>query len=262
MFLSKTLSFYNLGRMLFISGFLIFLIMGTGACVSQKKYSEKSAALSRIDSMYFIALQQNRTLSSEIEALRSDTSDCNNEVRELLDRFSHLSEKNSAAIEDLKKENAALKKKLKGYKLTISRYTIDWRELRNNMLQMDSVLATFGYRLDTLLQGSSMKYGLSRELDELRLTLEKADLIGSPGRISIEADTSFSRIQELLKDFPGLEPVYYLNNEKDIRFIPLINDYLNISDNTPLNIHISKEVNPMKIGIGFRLIKENQKSQR
>ncbi len=254
-------SYRNTVRPLFIWGFLLFFALGTGACVSQKKYSEKSAALSRLDSLYFIAQRQNHTLAAELEKLRSDTADCNNEVRELLDRFSHLNERNSEAIQKLKKENAALKKKLKGYKLTISRYTIDWRDLRNNMLLMDSVLATFGYRLDTLLQGSSMKYGLSRDLDELLLTIEKAELIGRPGRISAEADKTFSRIRELLKAFPRLEPVYYLNSDKDLRFVALINEYLNPSGKV-LNIHISERSNPLKIGIGFRLIKEEQEQQR
>ncbi len=246
-------SSYKKTTFLFFSTLLVFLGMSGTGCVSRKLYQEKSAALSRIDSLYFISQRKIRALNEELDELRLDTASCNNEVRELLDRFSNLNERNSAAIRKLEKENAALKKKLTGYKVTISRYTIDWRDMRQNMLVMDSVLATFGYRLDTLLQGSSMQYRISRELEEVLLTLEKADLLRRPGQMSTEADKTFLAIQEFLKEFPQLEPVYHLHAREDIKFVTMLSKYLN-SPEAPFNIHISKnETGPMRIGIGFRL---------
>ncbi len=248
---------YKKTTFLLFSTLLFFFAMSSTGCVNRKLYREKSAALSRVDSLYFISQRKIRTLNEEIAELRLDTANCNNEVRELLDRFSNLNERNSAALQKLKEENATLKKKLTGYKVTISRYTIDWRDLRKNMLVMDSVLATFGYRLDTLLQGSTMQYRISREMEEVLLTLEKADLLRRPGQMSAEADKTFLSIQEFLKEFPQLEAVYHLHAREDIKFVAMLSKYLN-SPEAPYNIHISKkDTGPMRIGIGFRLKDEN-----
>ncbi len=229
----------------------VLYLMGSSSCVTQKKYKEKSAALTRLDSLYYLSRENVKTLKSEIRALQEDTAACNSEVRELLSRFENLSESNSKEISKLRTENTTLKRQITGYKMTISRFTLDWRDMKKNMLQKDSVLATFAFSLDTLMRRQSLTFGINRELGEVRLRLYKDELYAgrNPRADAIKAVEAIAR---LMDRYPELHPVYYLPSMNDLKYLALFQDHLQKNGET-LDIRINKSMNADEIIISFHV---------
>lgn len=234
-----------------ISAITLFLL---ASCVSQKKYEQKSAALSRMDSLYFVCQENSRHLQQDVDALTTDTARYAREVQELIKRYNQIAESSSSEIKELQEENAALQEELTGYRITLSKYTIDWRALKEELMESDSVLSVFSYRLDTMLSRSGLPYQILRHPSELVVHLPEAHIFDNRNRLRAEADTTIGKLNQLIADYPSLRISSGISAHKQLDKLTRLTGHIVVdSSATPITHRIDPNLPEDAYGLFFTL---------
>lgn len=187
-------------------GFWVMLLLLT-QCVPQKKYNTLNQRYSGLDSLYRTTQASNVLLNRKVNALQTDTAQCNQEVRMLIEEYDKLANESGNTEQQLQAQVTDLERQLREYKLQISDKELKVEELQQQLQYRDSVSQVVLGRLEAalvdftdneLLQIERRRGRVYVSLTEELLFRSGSATVGTQGKNALKT------LAEVLKQNPDL----------------------------------------------------------